>query len=236
MGTSNYEPIFSFGESQSYEGAPGPSPIPLIFSSPASALSKVSLLKPKIRDTTMRVHKNDDHKQLGNFLSRQSYSGGGGNDQMDQAGLDGDMGLVRLGVDVSLEEFVPSHRGEQEAGVPAHEGRSLGPHTKPMVEVPLRPTCSPNLSSDQLGSICNKIKYAPFGKIALRRRDRGDSLGDNGEKVSSGNTCGMHDVGQPSSSEITSVCKARDESHHSHQSNPGEDVDNQALSHSLGKR
>ena len=152
---------------------------------------------------------------------------------MDQARPDGDMGLVRLGADVSLEEFVPSYRGEQETGVPAHEGRSLGPHTKSMVEVPLRPACSPNLSSDQLGSICNKIKCAPFGKIAIRSRERGDSFGDNDEKISPGNTCGMHDVGQSSSSETSSVCGARDESHHSHQSNPGEDVDNQALSHSF---
>ena len=105
-----------------------------------------------------------------------------------------------------------------------------------MVEVPLRPACNPNLSSDQLGSICNKIKCAPFGKIALKSKDKGDSLGDNGEKVSSGNTYGMHDVGQPSSSETTSVCEARDESHHSHQSNLGEDVDNQALSHSFSRK
>ena len=41
---------------------------------------------------------------------------------MDQAGPDGDMGLVRLRADVSLEEFVPSYRGKQEAGIPAHEG------------------------------------------------------------------------------------------------------------------
>ena len=41
---------------------------------------------------------------------------------MDQVGPDRDIGLVRLGVDDSLEEFVPSHRGEQEAGIPAHEG------------------------------------------------------------------------------------------------------------------
>ena len=41
---------------------------------------------------------------------------------MDQAGPDGDMGLVRLRADVRLEEFVPSYSGEQEVGVPAHEG------------------------------------------------------------------------------------------------------------------
>ena len=53
VGTSNYEPVFSFGESQPYEGATGPSPIPLIFSSPASTPSKGSILKPKIRDTAL---------------------------------------------------------------------------------------------------------------------------------------------------------------------------------------
>ena len=231
MGPSNYKPIFSFGKSQTYEGASRPSPTPLIFSSPRCSASKVSILKPKMREVALGVHKNDDHEQLGIFLSRQSYSGRGGNDQVDQAGPDGGMGLVRLGVDDSLEEFVPSHRGEQEVGIPTHEGRSLGSHTKSMVEVPFRPACSLNPSSDQLGSICNKIKFAPFEKIALRSRARRDSLGDNGEKVSSGNSSGMHDVGQSPPSEITLVRRAKDESCHPHQSNPGEDVDNQALNH-----
>ena len=159
-----------------------------------------------------------------------------GNDQVDQVGPDRDIGLVRLGVDDSLEEFVPSHRGEQEAGIPAHERRSLGSHTKSIVEVPLKPTSGPNPSSDQLGTICNKIECAPFGKIALRSIARGDSLRDNGEKDSSGNTSGMHDVGQSPPSEITPVHEARDESHHPHQSNPREDVDNQALNLSIPRK
>ena len=56
-----------------------------------------------------------------------------------------------------------------------------------------------------------------------------DSLRDNSEKDSSGNTSGMHDVGPSPLSEITPVRGARDESHHPHQSNPREDVDNQLL-------
>ena len=62
VGPSNYEPMFSFGESQTYEGPSGLSPTPLIFSSPVSSPSKVSILKPKIRDVTLGVHKNGDHK------------------------------------------------------------------------------------------------------------------------------------------------------------------------------
>ena len=62
VGPSNYEPMFSFGESQTYEGPSGLSPTPLIFSSPISSPSKVSILKPKIRDVALGVHKNGDHK------------------------------------------------------------------------------------------------------------------------------------------------------------------------------
>ena len=63
-----------------------------------------------------------------------------------------------------------------------------------------------------------------------------DSLRDNSEKDSSGNTSGMHDVGQSPPSEITPVCGAKDESHHPHQSNPKEDVDNQALNLSIPRK
>ena len=122
VGPSNYKPMFSFGESPTKEFAAGPSPTPLIFSSPASLVSKISLLKPKIRDVALGDNKNGNQGQLGNLLSRQSNSDKGGNNQVDQVGPDGGMGLVRLGVDDSLEEFVSSHRGEQEAGIPAHEG------------------------------------------------------------------------------------------------------------------
>ena len=38
-------------------------------------------------------------------------------------------------------------------------------------------------------------------------------------------------MGQSPPSEITLVRRAKDESCHPHQSNPGEDVDNQALNH-----
>ena len=182
VGPSFVGPNFSFGVSQSDECAVGPSPTPLIFSSPASSPSKGFLLKPKTRSVTQGVHNNGGHEHVGDFLPRQSHPDWGGDDQMDQTGSDGDLGLVRLGAINSLEESVPAHRDKQEAGLPAHEGRSLGPHTKSMVEVPLRPTSGPNPSAEQLGSICSKIKNAPFGKLVLRSRKTGDSVGDNDEQ------------------------------------------------------
>ena len=109
MGPSFVGPNFSFGVSQFDECAAGPSPTPLIFSTPASSPFKGSLLKPNTRLVTQGIHNNGGHEHVGDFLPRQSHSDWGGNDQMDQTGSDGDMGLVRLGANDSLEESVPAH-------------------------------------------------------------------------------------------------------------------------------
>ena len=109
VGPSFVGPNFSFGVSQFDECAAGPSPTPLIFSSPASSPFKGSLLKPNTRLVTQGIHNNGGHEHVGDFLPRQSHSDWGGNDQMDQTGSDGDMGLVRLGANDSLEESVPAH-------------------------------------------------------------------------------------------------------------------------------
>ena len=105
-----------------------------------------------------------------------------------------------------------------------------------MVEVPLRPANGPNPSTEQLGSICSKIKNAPFGKLVLRSRKTGDSVGDNDEQKPSGHSSGVHAVGQSAPTETNLVCGARDESHHPHQGDPREDVDHQALNLSIPRK
>ena len=105
-----------------------------------------------------------------------------------------------------------------------------------MVEVPLRPANGLNPSTEQLGSICSKIKNAPFGKLVLRSRKTGDSVGDNDEQKPSGHSSGVHAVGQSAPTETNPVCGARDESHHPHQGDPREDVDHQALNLSIPRK
>ena len=98
-----------------------------------------------------------------------------------------------------------------------------------MVEVSLRLASGPNPRANQLRSICNKIKCAPFGKLAFRSRAGVDSIGDNSEENSPGKTSGVRDVGQPTPSETTSICGAENEGNHSYQSDPRKDGDYQAF-------
>ncbi|KAF3965366.1 hypothetical protein CMV_010440 [Castanea mollissima] len=205
VGPSNQSPMFSFGVNPIKGLSVGPSPSPIVFSSPTSLPAKTPALKTKTKAIVALANKkNGDQKLLGNLLSRKSHPNWGRNNQVDQIGPDG--------------------------------GRSLGTLFEPMVEASLGLTNDPNPSTGQLGIICNKIKCAPFRKLAFRSRVGVDLIGDNSEENSPGKTSGVRNVGQPSPSETTSICGARDKGNHFYQSDPRKDRDYQALSLSIQGR
>ena len=154
---------------------------------------------------------------------------------MDKEGPNGDLGLVRVRDGASMEEYVPSHRFEQKAGLSPTERRSLNAHSKSVVEIPYRLASSASPTFDQLKIIITKIKCAPFRKIALRSRGRVDPSSNHSEEDSSRQARGIHDDGQSPSSEASLVRRAEDECNHSHQSNPRNDGDNQALDNSISR-
>ena len=95
------------------------------------------------------------------------------------------MGLVRVRVGASMEEYVPSHRFKQEASLSPTERRSLDAHSKSVVEIPYRSASSASPISDQLKIISTKIKCAPLRKIALRSGGRVDPTSNHSEEDSS---------------------------------------------------
>lgn len=62
-----------------------------------------------------------------------------------------------------------------------------------------------------------------------------DPSSNHSEEDSSRQARGIHDDGQSPSSEASLVRRAEDECNHSHQSNPRNDGDNQALDNSISR-
>nr|POE76608.1 hypothetical protein CFP56_15302 [Quercus suber] len=182
-GLSNYEPMFSFGERKTYAGTTGPSPTSLIFSSPASSPSKVSILKPKIRDVALGVHKNGDHEQLGNLLPRQSHFGRGGNNQVDQARPDGGMGWFDLEFMIAWKNLFPLTEASKRLGYLPMEDKAWALtlnlwwrflSDRPAVQIPPQISLEPSttrsnmhplkksLSEAELQGICSEIMVRKF--------------------------------------------------------------------------
>ena len=101
---------------------------------------------------------------------------------MDKERPHGDMGMVRDGLDVGLEKHVSTYRNEQELGLSPTEGRCMVTNSKPMVEVPHRPSYSPVASDEQLRAIKTNIRKAAFRKISDRSENKVDTTNDSCEE------------------------------------------------------
>ena len=85
---------------------------------------------------------------------------------MDKVRPNRDLGMVRDGLDDSLEKHFSPHGDQQEVGMVANEGRSMGEHSESLVEVSDRQTGGTDPSSDQLGVVSNRNKGANLRKIS----------------------------------------------------------------------
>ena len=116
----------------------------------------------------------EDHGEstgkVGDILQREDYPNRGHNDQHDQEGSNGSYGVVRMGVDASLEEPFPSDKFESQNKLPSHHGRSMELDTKSVVEVSNGQTCA---SHQHINSIRANLKSLPLGKISDRTRSVG---------------------------------------------------------------
>ena len=141
---------------------------------------------------------------------------------MDKAGPNGDLGVVRLGVDVGLEKYVSSDEGEQNIRLPSCDEQGMGADTESMVEVCHGQTSVPNPSTNKLKLASDKIKCATLGKISDRGREGMDGNYDFCEEDSSRQACGMLYEGELTQDKDDPTCRSQDLRHHSHKSTVGE--------------
>ena len=67
---------------------------------------------------------------------------------MDKVRPNRDLGMVRDGLDDSLEKKISSHGDQQKVGMVADERQSMGEHSEPLVEVSDRQISDADPSSD----------------------------------------------------------------------------------------
>ena len=136
---------------------------------------------------------------------------------MDKAGSNGGLGMVRLGVNASLEKHVSADGGEQNTRLSSCDEQGMGADTESMVEVCHGPTSVSNPSTSKLKLVSDKIKCATLGKIANQSGEGMDEKFDYCEEESTRQTCGMLVEGECSQDEDDPAGRSQELRHHPHQ-------------------
>ena len=173
---------------------------------------------------------------MGNILQGQSHTSWGRHNKLDKERPHGDMGMVRDGLDASLEKHVSTYGNEQKPGLSPTEGRGMVTDFKPMVEVPHKPNCGPVASDKQLRAIRINIREVAFRKISYRSENRVDIASDSCEENLTGQACGIYDDGALASSKADPVCGADDFNDPSYQGFSRNARDHQALNDTLSRQ
>ena len=151
---------------------------------------------------------------------------------MDKVRPNRDLGMVRDGLDDSLEKHFSSHGDQQKVRMVADERQSMGEHSEPLVEVSDRQISDADPFSDQLGVVNNRIKGANLRKISGGGRSRMDTAKYREEEDTSKQADRVFVAGESPQSEIDAVRRTCDQLNNAHQSLLEHDGDYQALGHS----
>nr|POE91698.1 hypothetical protein CFP56_34470 [Quercus suber] len=157
--------------------------------------------------------KHGESRKLGAVLQRKNSPNRRRNNQVDQVGPNGDLGMVRLGVDAGLEEHVSVDGGEQRAGVPAVVELGMGVDAESVVEVCEGQASNATPSTSKLNLVKEKFRGANLGKIADRNRKGDDVIGDFREEDAHGQSSGMRYVGESEHGEDDPMCRDKDARH-----------------------
>nr|POE93728.1 hypothetical protein CFP56_30501 [Quercus suber] len=84
---------------------------------------------------------------------------------MDKARPNGNLGVVRPGVDAGMEKYVSFDEEEQRIGVPSFDEQGMGVDLESVVEVCHRQTSGSSPFTNKLKLISDKFKCANLGKI-----------------------------------------------------------------------
>ena len=116
-------------------------------------------IRNKVKDSkTLSFIKHGENKEVGDVLQGKNSPNRGRDDQVDQAGPNGDLGVVRLGADADMEKFISVDGGEQNAGLPSIDEHGLGVDPESVVEVCNgQPNCSAT-STTKLNLVKDKFK------------------------------------------------------------------------------
>ena len=164
VGPKLQKEMFAFGVGSSFLSTCGPTSTPFLFSSPAKTHDKTKEKNAEASRNFKYDSRDGEEGKLGNLLQRENHPSRERDNQMDKARPNRDLGMVRDGLDDSLEKHFSSHGDQQKVGMVADEGQSMGEHSESLVEVSDKQTGDADPSSDQLGVVSNRIKGANLRK------------------------------------------------------------------------
>nr|POF21005.1 hypothetical protein CFP56_59199 [Quercus suber] len=137
--------------------------------------------------TTFKDH-GEYAREVGDILQRENYPNRGHNNQHDQEGSNKSHGVVRVGVNASLEEPFSFDRAELQNRLSFRHGQSMKLDTKFVVEVPNGQTRDPH---QHINSIRANLRSLHLKKITDQARSVGRRTDGHREESSQKHTGGV---------------------------------------------
>ena len=191
IGLGKDKGMFVFGASVGPSKDVGLDQNPFSFSKVATSEARPDITDKKGETNTLSFNNYGESREVGIILQEQNHTNQRRDDQMDKAGPNGDLGVIRFGADAGLEKYVSTDRGEQRAGLPSIDEQGMGVDPESMVEVCHRQTSSSSPSTNKLKLVSDKIKHANLEKISDQGRKGMNGTSDYCEEDSSRQACGM---------------------------------------------
>ena len=166
---------------------------------------------------SLGLSNNGESREVGDVLQKQNRTDRRRDDQMDPTRPNRDLGVVRLGADACLEEYVPTDGGEQGNGLPPFDEHSMGVDSESVVEIYHGQASVPCPTTIKLKLAGDRIKHAALGKITDRSRKELVEPDDLGEEDPSRQACGMLYEGESTQDEDDPVCESQERENPTHQ-------------------
>lgn len=179
----------------------------------------------------MNSSRDGERGKLGNLLQRENHPYKGRDNQVDKAGPNRDLGMVRDGFDACLGQPVSPHGDKQEVRVAADERRSIGNQIKSMVEVLDKQTNGADPLVASSGLLATESRASTSNRSLEKDRSRVDTTDNHKEEDTPDQADRMLNDGESSQGEIDVVCRASNQFNHAYQRFIEHNGGNQALCH-----
>ena len=224
VGQSKCDKVFAYG--------PLSEPSPFVFTSPSNT-SFNPLVNEEFSASSTTERRDGKQGEMGDLLQRKNHSSGGGDNPLDKARPNRNLGLVRARSANGVEEPFSTDGAKQAAGLLADERRGLDHDAEPVVEVFDGSSSGAGSSGDKLKIISHRIKHAELRKISIGGGSGADGASCHRKEDIAHQSGGMLVDGQPPRGENDHPCQSCDVGHGTNQDCPGRMGDHKALGDSV---
>lgn len=112
VGSRESSGLFVLGSDAGFMNENGPNQGPFLFSSSSKTETSPKEMRIEAQVGSLRRSNYGENRKVGDFLQGKGYSNRGQDNIVDKAGPNRNLGVVRSGVNVGMEEFVSTYGGE----------------------------------------------------------------------------------------------------------------------------